>query len=211
VTGRHSRFVHGARLALVVALALASSACRQDMHDAAKYEPLEKSDFFADGRASRSLLPGTVARGHLRADELFYTGKDANGFATVFPMEITPEVLAHGRERFNIYCAPCHDRTASGRGMIVERGFPQPRSFHDPMLKIMPHGYFFNVMTNGFGRMFPYSSRVTPADRWAIIAYIRTLQYSQNVPVSDLTSEEIDILDGKNEQEPAKEDHGHHG
>lgn len=160
------------------------------MHDAPKYEPLEKSDFFADRQASRPLVDGTVARGFLREDELLYTGKVDGDFAPLFPFQITEEILLRGQNRFNVYCSPCHGRTGSGRGMIVQRGLKQPQSYHSQRLLEMPPGYFYDVITNGYGVMYSYASRVKPEDRWAIVAYIRALQYSQAAPLEDLPEED---------------------
>ena len=165
----------------------AGGACRQDMHDQAKYEPLEPSAFFDDRLSSRSLIEGTVARGHLRDDEHLYTGKIDGEFAQTFPYEITREDLLRGQERYNIFCSPCHGHTGNGQGMIVQRGLKQPTSFHDPRLVDSPSGYYFDVMSNGFGVMYAYASRIKPRDRWAVIAYIRALQYSRNAPLSDLS------------------------
>lgn len=160
------------------------------MHDAPKYEPLEESDFFADRQSSRPLVDGTVARGFLREDQLLYTGKVDGDFAPVFPFQITEEILRRGQQRFNVYCSPCHGRTGNGRGMIVQRGLKQPQSYHSQRLLEMPPGYFYDVITNGYGVMYSYASRVKPEDRWAIVAYIRALQYSQAAPLEDLPEED---------------------
>ena len=173
--------------ALLVAVLV---GCRQDMHDQPKAEPLEASTFFADGRASRLPVEGTVARGHLREDDHFYRGLDAAGMAaTTLPMELTVELLERGRNRYDIFCAPCHSRLGDGNGMIVRRGFKQPESFHAARLRDSPVGYYFSVMTNGFGEMSDYAAQVRPADRWAIAAYIKALQLSQHVPLTDLPPE----------------------
>lgn len=162
---------------------------RQEMYDQAKYQPLEKSTFFADGRASRPWIPGTVARGHLRTDAHMYTGQINGEPATTFPLEITREVLARGQDRFEIFCTPCHGALGDGRGMVVRRGMKQPPSFHIERLQQSPPGYYFDVMTNGFGMMYGYASRITPHDRWAIAAYIRALQLSQNARPDDVPSD----------------------
>lgn len=168
---------------------LATTACRQDMHDQPRYEPLEASAFFKDGRASRPLIEGTVARGQLFIDEHLYKGKINGQDATSFPFAITPDKLERGRERYNIYCSPCHDKIGNGHGMIVQRGFRQPPSFHTERLREAPVGYFYDVITNGFGTMYSYADRVKPHDRWAIIAYLRALQLSQNATIADVPSE----------------------
>ena len=160
--------------------------CRLDMHIQPKYVPYDASTFFADGRSERPEVPGTVAHGHLRTDELLYTGKLNGEPADVFPFPITRQNLERGRERYNIYCSPCHDYTGSGNGLVVQRGFPPPPSYHIDRLVKAPAGHFFDVMTNGFGMMYSYASRVTPEDRWAIVAYIRALQLSQNATLEDV-------------------------
>ena len=163
--------------------------CRQDMHDQARYEPLETSDFFTDGRASRPLLPGTVARGQLRTDTHLYSGKVEGQLVETLPFPVTPALLARGQERYNIFCAPCHDRVGSGAGMIVRRGLRHPPSFHIDRLREAPIGHFFDVMSNGFGVMADYAAQVPPADRWAIAAYLRALQLSQHATLADVPAD----------------------
>lgn len=175
--------------AAFVALAI-SAACRQDMHDTPRYKPLQQSDIYADKRSSRPLIEGTVARGFLKADDVFYTGMQAGTPVEKIPMPLTEAVVDRGRERFNIYCAPCHGVAGDGDGMIVKRGFKQPVSYHDPRLRNEKAGYFFDVMTRGFGQMPDYAAQVSPKDRWAIVAYIRALQLSQHASVGDLTQDE---------------------
>jgi len=174
------------KLGSVVLLALASTvSCRQDMQDQPKYIPLRPSNFFGDGRSERQLIEGTVARGHLDADTALYTGKGPDGkFVGTFPFPVTKEVLERGQQRFNIYCSPCHDRLGMGDGKIVRRGYRHPPSYHIDRLRQAPDGYFFDVITNGFGAMPDYAAQVQPRDRWAIVAYIRALQLSQNAPLS---------------------------
>jgi len=179
----------------VLLVALAATACRQDMHDAPRYEPLEASTFFANGQSARPLLAGTVARGFLREDDHLYTGKVEGVLAETFPMEVTGAVMARGQERFDVFCAPCHGRTGVGDGMIVQRGFRAPPSFHDDRLRGAPAGYFFDVMTNGFGAMQDFASQVPVADRWAITAYIRALQLSQSAPATDVPADRRAELD----------------
>jgi mono/diheme cytochrome c family protein len=176
-----------AGVACVAATALVSLAmgCRQDMHVQPRYNPYDASTFFDDGRASRQPVPGTIARGQLHLDAMLYTGKQDGKDTEVFPFPITRADLERGRERFNIYCSPCHDVTGTGRGMIVLRGFPQPPSFHIDRLRQAPVGHFFDVMTNGLGIMYSYASRVAPEDRWRIAAYIRALQLSQQAALAD--------------------------
>lgn len=180
------------RLAILAASALALAGCRQDMHDGPKYEPLEQSAFFADGRASRDPVPGTVARGLLREDPLLETGKDAAGeFASALPLPLDARLLARGRERYDIFCSPCHDRVGNGQGMIVRRGFKQPPSLHGDRLREAPVGYLFDVMMSGFGQMPSYRSQIRVEDRWAIAAYVRALQLSQHAPASALTAADL--------------------
>jgi len=166
------------------------SGCRLDMHIQPKYLPYEPTDFFSDGRSERQPVPGTIARGQLRVDELFYTGKENGTEANEFPFAITRTDLQRGRERYNIYCTPCHDYAGDGNGMIVQRGFPTPPSYHIQRLREAPVGHFFGVMTNGLGVMYSYADRVEPADRWRIAAYIRVLQLSQNATVNDVPDSE---------------------
>ena len=165
------------------------------MHDAPSYDPLQGTEFFSNGAASRTLVVNTVARGQLRTDEHLYTGKVNGQAATEFPMPITDQVMARGQERFNVYCSPCHGRTGQGDGMIVQRGFRAPPSYHEERLRNAPVGYFFDVMTNGFGAMQDYSSQVTVNDRWAIAAYIRALQLSRQATVADVPADRRGDLD----------------
>jgi len=162
--------------------------CRQDMHDQPRFKPLAKSDFYADLRSARAPVEGTVARGQLHEDTYFYTGKVGSNPGDYMPFPVTPAVLARGRERFDIYCAPCHSRLGDGNGMIVQRGFRSPPSYHTDRLRKAPLGYFFDVMTNGFGAMPEYASQIPPADRWAIVSYIRALQLSQNATQANVPS-----------------------
>jgi mono/diheme cytochrome c family protein len=182
---RRSR-LFGAALALVVGSA---AACRQDMHDQPKYKPFRESELFEDGRSARPLVQGTVARGTLREDEVLFTGKQGKDFVSELPVKLTPQLLARGQERFQIFCSPCHGRTGRGDGMVVRRGYKAPSSYHVDRLRAAPIGYFYDVMTNGFATMPDYATQVAPADRWAIAAYIRTLQYSQYAPAADVPAE----------------------
>ena len=180
-----------------------ASGCRYDMQDQPRLKPYKASDFFADGKGMRDLPEGTVARGQLREDKEFYTGKklnadpnvqveittDASGNTLVtsfpndieeLPMPVTKELLDRGEERYKIFCIVCHGPVGTGDGMVVRRGYPQPPTYHDDRLRNAPVGHFFDVMTNGWGRMNSYASQIPPTDRWAIVAYIRALQASQN-------------------------------
>ncbi len=169
---------------LVVLVVLVLAGCRQDMHDQPRFKPLAESDFYADLRSARPPVEGTVARGQLHDDTYFYTGKFGNNPGDYMPFPVTMDVLSRGRERFNIYCAPCHSRVGDGKGMIVQRGFRAPPSYHTERLRKAPLGYFFDVMTNGFGAMPEYATQVPVRDRWCIVAYIRALQLSQEATMS---------------------------
>jgi len=181
-------------VACLGAIALLLSGCRLDMHVQPKYLPYEPTDFFGDGRSERQPVPGTVARGHLRLDELMFTGRENGVVVDKFPFPITQADLDRGRERYNVYCTPCHDYTGSGRGMIVQRGFPQPPSYHIQRLRDAPAGHFYEVITNGFGAMYSYAARVEPADRWRIAAYIRVLQLSRNAKIDDVPESQRQAL-----------------
>jgi cytochrome c553 len=181
------------RFALSAALlpALLFTGCsRLDMQDQPKYKPQRPSDFFADGRSNRPELEGTIARGSLDEDTAYYTGKDdAGNDVDVFPIAVDKAFILRGQQRFDIYCSPCHGRIGNGLGMIVRRGFKQPPSYHIDRLRDAPVGHFFDVMTNGYGAMLNYAAQVHVRDRWAIAAYIRALQYSQNANMNDLPAE----------------------
>ena len=176
---------------VLVGLELLAAGCsRLDMQDQPKYKPQRPSDFFADGRSERQPVEGTIARGTLDEDTAFYEGKDAAGKdIEAFPIAVDKAVIERGQQRFDIYCAPCHGRIGNGLGMIVRRGFKQPPSYHIDRLREAPVGHFYDVISNGYGAMLNYASQVQPRDRWAIVAYIRALQYSQNANVNDLPAE----------------------
>jgi mono/diheme cytochrome c family protein len=162
------------------------AGCNQEMANQPKYKPYAPSTFFADGRSARPLVEGTVARGHLRLDEQVYTGKIAGKLADMLPFPVTRALLERGQERYNIYCTPCHDHVGHGQGMVVRRGFRRPPSLHIDRLREAPLGHFFDVVSNGFGTMPDYAAQVTPRDRWAIAAYVRTLQLSQHATLADV-------------------------
>ena len=188
---------------LLTTFCLFAVGCRYDMQDQPRYKAYRESDFFKDKRASRDLPEGTVARGKLRDDKAFYTGKlenpnpnaqvqtvtDSGGNSLVAsfpndlvksPVPLTEELVNRGQERYNIYCIVCHGPVGSGDGMIVRRGFSKPPTYHDDRLRNAPDGHFFDVITNGWGKMNSYAAQIPAADRWAIVAYIRALQVSQN-------------------------------
>lgn len=180
---------------LAAAVLLLGSGCdiRRNMYDQPKFEPYEATDFFPDGRSSRSLVENTVARDYLYEDDHLYRGRIDGAFADTFPFPVTREVLDRGQDRFNIYCTPCHDRAGTGNGMIVQRGYKQPPSYHTVDLRDNPDkpvGYFYDVISNGFGVMAGYGYQLKPEDRWAVVAYVRALQFSQNVDPADLPAED---------------------
>lgn len=165
------------------------AACRQQMAEQPRYDPLEPSNFFADGQSARPLVENTIARGTLREDEHLYDGISGGAPATTFPFPITAEIMQRGRERYDVFCSPCHSRTGYGDGMIVRRGFTRPASFHIDRLREAPPGYLFSVITNGFAAMPAYRQQIGAEDRWAIVAYMRALQASQNGSAKDLPAE----------------------
>jgi len=218
-------------------------ACRQDMHDQPRYETYVESQFFADGKAARELMPGTVPRGYAARDTAFYTGRTSGAQAVAataaadlspaagddadreqraawlaiaaaetaagalvrderlyvkeVPLPLTMAVLERGQERYEIFCAVCHDRTGGGDGMIVRRGYTRPPSLHSERLRGVKAGHFFDVMSSGFGAMPAYATQITPADRWAIVAYLRALQLSQWLPLRELPSAEQQRLEAQ--------------
>jgi mono/diheme cytochrome c family protein len=172
------------------------------MHQQPRVEPLGRSEFFPHQQGARPLPEGTVARGHLREDTYFYTGLVGGSPGNMFPYEVTGEVLRRGRERYNVFCAPCHAASGDGNGMIVQRGMTRPPSLHDPRLRNAPHGYLFDVISSGFGVMPSYASQIPPADRWAIIAYVRALQLSQGATLDDVPAVERERLRQENPRLP---------
>lgn len=173
---------------------LGAGCYAQDMANQDRYEPLEASDLFEDGRASREPIEGTVARGQLFEDDHLYRGVVNGAPAEEFPFEITADVMARGQERYQIFCTPCHDQLGTGNGIVVQRGFRRPSSFHVDRLREAAPGYYFDVMTNGFGAMYSYAAQVPPEDRWAIAAYIKALQLSQNATEAELSREDLELL-----------------
>lgn len=184
IDGRRWRWVLGLILTLLL-----TTACSQ-MRNQPKFETFEPNPLFEDGNSARPLVPNTVARGEPWDNPHLAQGVVDGAPATTYPFPITMQVLARGRDRYNIYCSPCHGYDGDGDGMIVQRGFTPPPSFHQERLRAVPHGYYFNVITNGFGTMYGYAARVKPDDRWAIIAYIRALQLSQNATLDAIPAEE---------------------
>jgi len=198
-TGAKRRTARVSCQLLVVSLSVFLSACRQDMHDAPRYDPYEESAFLPNHSSAQPLVAGTVPReaakdAVLDEDELLHTGKINGQPADVFPFAITRADLDRGEERFNIYCAPCHGRTGEGNGMVVQRGYRQAANYHIDRLRKMPAGYFVDVMTNGFGVMPDYRMQVSAADRWRITAYIRALQISHAATEQDVPADELGKL-----------------
>jgi mono/diheme cytochrome c family protein len=171
------------------------AGCRQDMHDAPRYEAFEAGPAVADNRASRTPPAGTVARGWLREDEALYTGKIAGQLVDQFPFAIGREELARGQQRFNIYCTPCHGRLGDGQGMVVQRGLRQAASYHQDRLRQEKLGYFYDVITNGFGAMQGYAEQIPVRDRWLIVAYVRALQLSQHASLDDVPADRRGALE----------------
>jgi mono/diheme cytochrome c family protein len=189
-------------LGLLIVTALVAG-CRQDMHDAPRYEAFEASSTFPDNRASRTPPAGTVARGWLRDDEALYTGKIAGVPVDEFPFPIGREELARGQQRFNIYCTPCHGRLGDGNGMVVQRGLRQAASYHQDRLRQEKNGYFFDVITNGFGAMQGYAEQIPVRDRWLIVAYVRTLQLAEHASVNEVPADRRGALDASPSPIPA--------
>ncbi|MFB3904815.1 MAG: cytochrome c [Acidobacteriota bacterium] len=186
------------RWILIFLLIVGPSACRNSMRDGARLKPLEKAEFFPDGRSERLLVEGTIPRGFGAVDEneeYLQTGKIRGQLGDTMPFPLTREVLKRGQERFEIFCSPCHDRLGTGQGMIVQRGLARPPSYHIDRLRQAPLGHFVDVMTHGFGAMYSYAYRVPPRDRWAIAAYIRVLQLSQGTTVAHVPEKELQKLE----------------
>ncbi len=186
-TNRGSGIRHRGLATALLAVMLTGVSCRQDMHDQPKYTAYKSSDFFADRRSARPLVEGTIPQGHLNEDELLYTGRVGGQPATVFPFAVDEPLMRRGRERYDIFCSPCHGLTGEGDGMVVQRGYRRPPSFHVDRLRQAPPGHLFDVMTNGFGAMPDYAAQIPVRDRWAIAAYMRALQLSQNATVAQLS------------------------
>ena len=194
------------------AACLLLGGCRQDMHDQPRIKPLQHSAMFEDGRSARPLVEGTVARGLLREDVEYYEGRRAGSTPAAavsdpyanqiaeFPTPVTRQMLERGRERYNMFCIPCHDYKGTGRGMIVQRGLSPPPSFHIERLKTAPVGHYFDVITNGYGAMYSYAQRIPVADRWAIIAYVRALQLSQGATVNEVPADQRGNLEAPGAQ-----------
>jgi mono/diheme cytochrome c family protein len=197
-------------VALLLAVGLSGTACRQDMHDAPRFNPLRKSDFYDDHRSERPLVEDTVPRGWLMADDAYATGKVNGQFVAELPaaVPLSLDLLKRGENRFNIYCSPCHSRMGTGMGIVVQRGYKQPPSYDDPRLRAEPIGYFYDVISHGFGQMPDYAARIQPQDRWAIAAYVRALQVSRHANVADVPASERPQLDAPPAEGQKKEGEG---
>ncbi len=177
---------------VVLAVVVVAGGCRREMFEQPRGNPLGESKYFENGMASRPIPPHTVSQGdEPRVDESFRTGMVGTNLVDTFPFPVTREILDRGRARFEINCVPCHGHTGEGNGIVVERGFPAPPSYHIERLREAPVGHFLDVMTRGYGVMFSQAERVTPADRWAIAAYIRALQLSEHASYADVPTNEI--------------------
>jgi mono/diheme cytochrome c family protein len=194
------------RLALLSGFAVFLAGCHTDMWVQPRHEPLDENKFFADGQSARPLVPGSIPRGHLRTDDAFFTGAANGRWVDTIPVPVDKKLLLRGQERFNIYCSPCHGRVGNGDGMIANRGLQLRRpvgNYHTERLRNMPVGHYYDVITNGYGAMYSYASRVEPRDRWAIVAYIRALQLSQNASPADADPAELQRLQNPQTQTPA--------
>jgi mono/diheme cytochrome c family protein len=175
---------------LLFGFALLALAGCDNMKHQPNLRPLEPTPHFASGTSAQQAPDHTVARGAAQPDDVTTTGIRDGSLVTALPVPLTRELLERGRERFEAYCAPCHGRDGYGRGIVVRRGFPAPPSYHDDRLRAVPIGHFYDVITHGYGAMYSYAERVTPADRWAIAAYIRALQRSQHAGLADVPPKE---------------------
>lgn len=195
---------------LLGASVLMLAGCHTDMWRQPRTEPLDESTFFADGQANRPLVPGTIARDHLREDNSFFTGARDGKWLSEIPLPITKDLLKRGQERYQIYCTPCHGQLGDGQGMIAKRGFSLKRpvgNYHTDRLRAMPAGHFYDVITNGYGTMYSYASRIEPQDRWAVVAYIRALQLSQHASPTDA---DPSALTKSTEPAPTEGEHAAH-
>jgi len=185
---------HSSLLALACGVTLLGAGCRQDMHDQPKAKPQSKSAFFADGRTGRLPIEGTIARGQLNENDHLYRGKIDGKFATTFPIPIAAATMRRGQERYEIFCTPCHGATGLGNGMVVQRGFKVAASHHTERLRNETNGYWFDVITNGFGVMPPAGPQIPVKDRWAIIVYIRALQLSRHAALTDIPEDQREAV-----------------
>ena len=183
--------------AFLAALLLAAAGCHEDMYQQQKFRTYNADPFFTDSLSARPLVEGTVVHTGMPEDSLLATGMINGKPSDIFPFPVTREVLLRGKDRFNSFCSPCHGRLGDGNGMVVQRGFPSPPSYHTDSVRVMPAGFYVDVMTKGFGRMYPFAARIHPHDRWAIAAYIRALQLSQHAVVAGLPETQRKHLEAK--------------
>lgn len=188
--------------AAILPLMLLMVACRQDMQDQPKYKPLGSSRFFADGRDARPIPAGTIARDELNDTDSFHTGGDNGTFLDTIPLRVDSALLRRGQERFDIYCSPCHGRTGDGNGMVAQRGVKIPADFHTDRLRSVPPGYIYQVIKNGYGAMGDYGDQIPVNDRWAIVAYVRALQFSRDATLNDVPEQERGELSAGNHPQP---------
>lgn len=179
-----------------IALSLLLSSCGVSMYDQPKFKPYERSDFFPDNLSARQPPPGTVPRRQTPVNVALETGQVNDRPVDTIPLPVTRELLARGQDRYNVFCAICHGLAGYGDGMIVQRGFLPPPNFHTDQIRNLPNGTIFNVISNGYGAMYPYGDRITPEDRWAIVAYIRALQLSQNATINDVPADQRQNIQG---------------
>jgi mono/diheme cytochrome c family protein len=180
---------HSSHIIVIVALLSLGTACRQDMQDQPKYKPLGENRFFPDGRNSRPIPAGTIALDELNDNDAYHTGVSNGAFVDSIPAQVDAKLLERGRDRFDIFCSPCHGRLGDGNGMVAQRGVRAPADFHTDRLRSVPPGYIFQVITNGYGAMGDYGDQVPVDDRWAIIAYLRALQMSRDASVADVPAD----------------------
>jgi mono/diheme cytochrome c family protein len=193
----------GVTAIMLCVVALFAAGCRQDMHDTPRYEAYEATDQVTGAAAARIAPTGTVARGLLREDEALNTGKIEGQLVDTIPFALSHADLKRGQERYTIYCTPCHGQLGDGNGMVVQRGLRQAASYHQDRLRQERIGYFFDVITNGFGAMQGYAEQVPVRDRWLIAGYVRALQYSQNATVTDVPQDRRSELGTAPGQPPA--------
>lgn len=211
---KNSRLTRHLGLAALGALVVLGSGCA-DMKDQPRFEPFEKTDFFDDGRASRPLVEGSVPRGFLREDDRYYRGLAEDGtFVRTMPVDVDQAMLDRGRDRYDVFCSPCHSMVGDGAGMIVLRGYKPAGNFHQDRLRAVSDGYLYDVIGNGFGQMAGYASKIKPEDRWAIVAYIRALQLARFTDVATIEPdiravlEQGEVYDTRT-LETQEDDHGH--
>ena len=183
-----------AAVIIAIVCVVLSASCRRDMQDQPKYKPLQKSDFFADGRSARPVPANTIAWDELNDNDPEHTGESNGAFLETIPITVNEALLRRGQDRFDIFCSPCHGRIGDGNGMIAQRGFRIPANLHTDRLRQVPPGYIFEVITNGYGAMPEHRDQIPVRDRWAIIAYVRALQLARNARVSDVPAEAVNQL-----------------